>query len=261
MGAPNFLPNDKVVSGRLTALDGHPVPAEFHVHGHDRCVVLVHGFYNSKSAPLLQGLAGELASSFDVALLDLCGHGASQGLFSWTHREWMDLEVVLRAARGRYRRVVVIGFSLGGAVSVACLARFPKLADALVCVAVPARLGEVDYRFWEKGMRRDFVYTLLTPEGRRGKGVRPGFLWGRRDRAIEKIGEVRVPVLFVHGTDDWVVKPGHSRRLFDAAREPKELKLIQGGPHAEYLLRDCREEFLQVLKSWLERVVLEGLEK
>jgi pimeloyl-ACP methyl ester carboxylesterase len=39
-------------------------------------------------------------------------------------------------------------------------------------------------------------------------------------------------VLIVHGTEDVVVPVEHGRRLFEAAREPKRLAVMQGAGHS-----------------------------
>jgi len=53
---------------------------------------------------------------------------------------------------------------------------------------------------------------------------------------IGKIGQVRVPVLVVHGTQDEVIPVDMGRRVFAAAPEPKELYLIPGAHHNDTYL-------------------------
>lgn len=47
----------------------------------------------------------------------------------------------------------------------------------------------------------------------------------------ERIGGVDKPVLIVHGERDWVVPSEHGRKLFAAAREPKELVIFDDAGH------------------------------
>ncbi|MFO1283523.1 MAG: alpha/beta fold hydrolase [Burkholderiales bacterium] len=46
-----------------------------------------------------------------------------------------------------------------------------------------------------------------------------------------KIARVAAPVLLVHGTEDRMVPHRFSKALYDAAREPKKLVLVEGGGH------------------------------
>jgi fermentation-respiration switch protein FrsA (DUF1100 family) len=54
-----------------------------------------------------------------------------------------------------------------------------------------------------------------------------------RDRfaTIDKIGEMRSPLLVVHGEADKLIPVGHGRRLHDAAPEPKSVYVVPGGGH------------------------------
>ena len=57
-------------------------------------------------------------------------------------------------------------------------------------------------------------------------------------------------ILFVHGTKDVIIGVEHSRRLHQAAREPKRLEIIEGGGHAEALFRDEPERFTRLMQEW-----------
>lgn len=48
---------------------------------------------------------------------------------------------------------------------------------------------------------------------------------------LERIRQVQVPVLVIHGTDDEVIPFRMGRQLFDAAREPKTKLWVQGAGH------------------------------
>ncbi len=247
--------DNSILNGRLTADDGTIVSLRCHVRGHASCVVIVHGFYNSKDAQVLEQFAHSLAEKYDIVLMDLRGHGQSSGLFTWTSREWMDVKVVMESVRRRYRKVGVIAFSFGGSVVIDTLARYP-LADVLVCVSAPARFWGVNYHFWELSFSGDLVYTLFTRHGRRGKGVRPGPLWYSKRNAIDVVGRLRIPILFIHGTKDWVVKHSHSQDLYDAAVGEKKLVIIDNGPHAEYLLRDNEQKVFAEVEAWFLKMMV-----
>ncbi|MBF0569893.1 MAG: alpha/beta fold hydrolase [Candidatus Omnitrophica bacterium] len=239
----------KIVKESVLTEDQHRISCLHYASGHDRCLVISHGFYNSKDALVLDDLARSLASEYDVVLFDLRGHGESSGLFTWISKEGNDLKAVLAAYRGRYRRTGLVAFSLGGSIAINTLAREP-LVDSFVCVSAPASLWGVNYHFWELSFQKDFVYTLIDKAGRKGKGVRPGPFWLKKERPIDNVGKLVAPVLFIHGTRDWVVKPSHSQRLFDRTVSPKKLVIFKDAPHAEYLLRDNRERFIAEVRAW-----------
>ena len=60
-----------------------------------------------------------------------------------------------------------------------------------------------------------------------------GALVTDRFDSLSRIGEVRLPVLIVHGEDDWVVPTRMGHKLFEAANDPKESAFIAGAGHAD----------------------------
>lgn len=60
----------------------------------------------------------------------------------------------------------------------------------------------------------------------------PGWIFGRNRFDNEsKVGDLRSPVLFVHGEADSVIPYEHGKRLFELASEPKEFLDIEGEHH------------------------------
>lgn len=54
------------------------------------------------------------------------------------------------------------------------------------------------------------------------------WLLSQKFDSIDKIGEINMPLLIVHGAADNYVPPRFSQQLFNAAREPKRLLLVPG---------------------------------
>ncbi|MBW1992040.1 MAG: alpha/beta hydrolase [Deltaproteobacteria bacterium] len=69
---------------------------------------------------------------------------------------------------------------------------------------------------------------------------------------LGKIGQVRAPVMVVHGTQDEIIPVDMGRRVFEAAPEPKELYLIPGAHHNDTYMVAGREYFAR-LKNFIER--------
>lgn len=67
--------------------------------------------------------------------------------------------------------------------------------------------------------------------------------WLLRDRyeAIDAIARVTSPVLVIAGARDSIIPLDQSRRLFDAARAPKEMIVLPGADHNDYALLAGRE--------------------
>ncbi|MFH1876196.1 MAG: alpha/beta hydrolase [Candidatus Omnitrophota bacterium] len=241
----------KVLKDTLIAQDGQKISYEHTVNNHDRVVIIVHGFYNSKDAVLLQELKNNLLDVYDILMFDFRGHGKSSGLFSWTSNEGKDLKIVLDYREGKYKKTGMIAFSLGASVAINVLAQGSRV-DSLMCVSAASDPDKIDYNFWNLDVKGDLAYTLFTLDGLKGRGFRPGAFWRKKQKPTDNIDKVHIPVCYIHGEKDWVVKPWHSQVLYEKTQSVKKLIFIKNGSHAEYLIKDSKEEFIREVREWLE---------
>jgi pimeloyl-ACP methyl ester carboxylesterase len=224
--------------GILITQDRQKISYEHALNNRDRVVVIAHGFYNSKDAVLLQELKNKLLDEYDVFMFDFRGHGKSGGLFSWISNEGKDLKAVLGYVEGKYKKTGMIAFSLGASVAINVLAQ-DKRVDSLICVSAVSDPDKIDYNFWNLDLKGDLAYTLFTPDG-----------------LIDNIDKINIPVCYIHGEKDWVVKPWHSKTLFEKTQTKKKIVIIENGSHAEYLMKDTEEEFVREIRSWFASTML-----
>lgn len=115
-------------------------------------------------------------------------------------------------------RLVYFGESLGGAVAVGLAVERPPAALILRSPFTSlADVGAVHYPWLP-------VRRLLND----------------RYPSIDRIAKVNVPLLVIAGDRDDIVPAELSRRLFDAASEPKEFVLVPGAGHNDRALLDGR---------------------
>ena len=163
----------------------------------------------SMRAPLAAALS---RMGLAVLLFDYRGYGGNPG-----HPTEEGLAADARAALGYLagrpevdpERVIYFGESLGAAVALRLATERPPAA--LVLRSPFASLAEV---------------------GRRHYPVLPVSLL-LRDRydSAALAGRLDAPLLVVAGGRDQIVPAGHSRRLFDAAPQPKRLVVLDGAGH------------------------------
>jgi uncharacterized protein len=197
-------------------LNGWLVPP---VDGLPKAAVLVfngNAGHRAFRAPLARALARR---GFAVLLFDYRGYADNPGRPSEA-----GLATDARAARrflereggASSDRIVYFGESLGAAVAVELALEHPPAALILRSPFTSlVDMGRTHYPFLP-------VRALL------------------RDRypSLERIGRVRSPVLVIAGERDRIVPVQQSRRLFDAAPEPKRFVEVPGADHNDADLLD-----------------------
>lgn len=240
----------------ITTEDLRKISVRHLAKGSDTAIILAHGFYNNKDTYLFKAIAEMLHKHYDVVTFDFRGHGKSNGLFSWTAYEPQDLRAVISFAKKKgYKKIGVIGFSLGAATTLIELSQNPILeVKSIIAVSPPYDFWKIDFRFWEHEMLNDLKLNL-GPKGK-GKGVHPGNPFLRKIRPIDAVTQVSdCPVLFIHGEKDWLIKPYHSERLFAVASQPKKLKIIPDAGHAEKIFDKFPDAFEQLCVEWFEKTI------
>jgi pimeloyl-ACP methyl ester carboxylesterase len=246
----------------LRTADGERLEA-MHVGGPDPDrplgVVMAHGFTLSIARSGVRAVVAALASHAGVVAFDFRGHGRSTGKSTVGHREVLDLDAAVVAARRLgYADVVTCGWSMGGSVVLRHAALHGGV-DAVVSVSALSRWYYKD----TKPMQR--VHWAI--ETRLGRLVAHRALrtrisaagWAEDDfpeAPVEVVPRISpIPVLFVHGDRDHYFPVEHPEALYAAANDPKELWLIEGFGHAE---SGATPELLDRIGAHLPALVARG---
>ncbi|HEX4965098.1 MAG TPA: alpha/beta hydrolase [Thermoanaerobaculia bacterium] len=173
---------------------------------------------------------------FSVLLIDLQGHGETPGeaiTFGW--RESTDARAAFDWLRhtAPARRIGVIGCSLGGASVL--LGPQPSGYDAVVLEAVYPRVSRaVENRIRLRlGPLAPLLAPLLLAQLPSRLHVSAADL-----EPIRSIGRLGSPVLVVAGSRDEHTTLAESEELFNAAAQPKQLWIVEGARHQDFLAYD-----------------------
>lgn len=201
----------------------------------DLGIVLAHGFTGSRRERTTLRIAHVLSEFGGVVAFDFRGHGRSGGRSTVGDKEILDVDAAVRHARTiGYRRVVTVGFSMGGAVALRHAGVLGGV-EGVVSVSAPSR-------WYYRGTRpmRQVHWAIERPVGRLAtrlskhtrimKGV-----WNPLPLAPYEAAAKISPaaLLVVHGDADPFFPLDHAEQIYEAAGEPKELWIEPGFGHAE----------------------------
>jgi uncharacterized protein len=202
---------DGVETVNLTAADGTRLVAWHAPAPAGRPTILFFHGNGGELADRAERLAFYRDHGYGALFLSYRGYGASEGRPSEAGLmsdavaayEWL-----LNRGIGP-ERIVIVGESLGSGVAVQLAAARSVAAIALEAPFTSAA-DIARMRYWW------LPISLLMKD---------------QFRSIEHIARIRAPLLILHGSDDGIVPIGSGRRLFEAARDPKEFVEIAGGTH------------------------------
>ena len=173
-------------------------------------VLLFHGNAGNVGDRVLHA-AVLTAVGFDVLLFDYRGYGHSSGAPSerGTYRDARAaLACLLRRPDVDPERLVYLGESLGGAVALELALERPPAGLVLLSAFTGVReMARVHY---------PVIPPALVPDAY---------------PSLRLIAGLRAPLLVLHGEDDMIVPVEQGRALFDAAPEPKRLRIVPGVGH------------------------------
>ena len=172
---------------------------------------------------------------FSVLLTSYRGYGKSEGSFPNETQVYADAEAAwnyLVKQKGiRPGDIIIYGHSLGGAVAINLAISHPE-AKGLIAEATFTSIADMG--------RNSQWYSLLPL----------GLITHQRFDSINKVSRLKVPVLYIHGTEDRKVPPEMSRELYNRTTSPKQLTLISGGGHNNSASVGG-ETYLQAVRSFV----------
>jgi fermentation-respiration switch protein FrsA (DUF1100 family) len=77
----------------------------------------------------------------------------------------------------------------------------------------------------------------------------------KKEKPRDVVDKIKIPVFYIHGDKDWLIRPWHAQALYDKTRSHKKLSIIKNGPHAEYLVRKNHDEFVGLVQNWLKETL------
>lgn len=192
---------------------------------------------------------------YNVFLYDSRRHGNSDGKFcTYGFYEKNDLIKILDYLQSRTDlstdRIALFGTSMGAAVALQAAATDTRIA-AVAAENSFATLRSIfdDYQKRMFKIPFHFLRNIVI--------VRSEFM--ARFRAsdvspLEAVRNVDIPKLFIYGTDDHLIKPQYSLKLYEEARDPKEIFAVDHASHSN-IWQVAGKQYETTLLRFFERTL------
>lgn len=235
------------------------------IHKPPKCkavIIAAHGLFahqgNSDGKYYLLAKAG-VQRGYTVVRFDFTGRGRSEGAFpeSTLSARIDDLEDVVSEVRTLIdlessARVLLVGGSMGGTVSLCWAARQPSQVAGVVTWAAPADMA------WNLEQTNPALVAELQRLGTislvdHGNNYTLTYEYYQDLKRNVPLKELHltagIPKLFIQGQADIEVLPCNAEMLYEAAPEPKELRFY---PKADHRFSACAEELITDSLEWLD---------
>lgn len=276
---------------RLELADGDFLDLRWHRHQHNRLAILSHGLEGSANQGYVQDMAGALvAHGWDALAWNFrgCSEEPNRLVRLYHSGATEDLRAVIEHAAQQYSRIALIGFSLGGNLTLKYLGEAPPHPAVVSGVAVSAPIDlassarNLDIRWSNRIYLRRFIRSLIAKV--EAKALRfPGEIDARDIRALRTFQEfddrytsrlhgfrdaadywaqasarqylhqITIPALLLNALDDPFLAP-ECFPFPEAEQNPwLHLEASETGGHLGFL------EFDHGLRPWFEKRILEFL--
>lgn len=212
----------------------------------DKVVIIAPGWTMSKDSKFIRRISQKFSKFFDVISMDFRGHGKSSGFYTFSSDEPQDLVTVINYAKKIYNKIYLIGFSMGGAISIINSA-INKNVDKLIAVSAPHSFAKIKHFMWLKDF---FKNEFNKYESRILLTLRPHPFLKKNIRPIDVVDMLEVPTLFIAGESDPIIRLTDTKSLYDKATCQKHFEIFKNCNHAEDLIFQDKDKFVNVCMEW-----------
>jgi fermentation-respiration switch protein FrsA (DUF1100 family) len=222
-------------------------------------LIVCHGYTSNLSQ--CYGIGRELHRlGYGVLLLDFRGAGQSarkRVTVGWLEKR--DLLGAVAFLRGRIRRdapIGVLGYSMGGAVAIMAATESREIGAVATDSAYAQLDAVIKYgiKRLPTSMARLFgSLTIYLGERMSGHST-------RKIRPLDHVTNLTpTPLLLIHGMEDRQISYENALALYEHARQPKELWLVEGSGHCK-AFEDRPEEYLRRVSEFFQKSLVDQRE-
>ncbi len=232
---------------RLKTEDNVEIALNHYENGFEDVIIIAPGWFMTKDSKSFKDMSDILSKKSDILVLDFRGHGHSGGFYTFTSKEIKDMDAAVKFASERYKKIYLMGFSLGAAIVLIAGAKNSNI-EKIIAVSAPISFEKIENMVWKK---EAWIPTLKKFEPKRWFSIRPALPIGKKIKPIEIVDSIKCPTLFIAGEKDPTVCSWHTKTLYDKAICKKRYEIFKDCCHAEDLFLQDKNKFIQLCSDWL----------
>ncbi|MBW7886848.1 MAG: alpha/beta hydrolase [Bacteroidetes bacterium] len=221
-------------------------------------IIYLHGVGDNKISGLLLAKIFH-NNQFNVLLYDSRAHGKSGGNYcTYGYYEKYDVQKAIDAVKERGEKhgipigkIGVFGTSMGAAIAVQAASIEPMIS-AVISEACFATLRQITVDYQKRLLRLPWHFLRNISMKRSEKIAK---FKHREVSPLSSVGNIHVPIFFIHGIEDKFIKYQYSQELFVAANEPKELWFVAAANHNnvyEVGKKEYEKRVIKFFTHWLK---------
>lgn len=232
----------------VTSEDGLALKGDLFAGKEDshRWLLAVHGYTGQRSD--MQNIASFYGvQGYHVLTPDMRSHGESEGTYigmGWLDRLDVLLWIDFITARDPQAEIILHGVSMGGAtVMMVSSEELPENVKGIVedCGYTSVWdifADELAYLFHLPAFPVLDAANLMS-------NIRAGYDF-KKASAVKQVAKSRVPMVFIHGSEDNFVHTEMVYEVYEACQTPKELLVVEGAGHGQAYQMDPELYFTTV---------------
>lgn len=218
----------------------------FPLEGSHNYALVIHGYSSRKEDTYVY--ASRFSSlGMNVLCPDMRAHGESDGTYigmGWLDRKdvllWID-EIIKKDAGAN---IMLFGVSMGGATVL--MTSGEDLPENVKVIVSDCAYKDVWSIFSDE---LEFIFHLpsfpLLNTASFVAKLRAGYSFAEAS-AINQVKKAKVPILFIHGSEDTFVKTYMCNELYEACPTKKDILIVDGADHGVSVYRDPEAYFTKV---------------
>jgi len=234
-------------SGVVRTKDNVNIAFNHYEHGCDTVLVIAHGWFMGKDSNAFLQICEDFSKFYDVISFDFRGHCKSSGLYTFGANETNDLEAVVNYAKIKYGKIYLMGFSLGSLVSINYCSSNDCI-NKLIVVSAPVSFDKIENNVFSPNA---FIPTFKKFELKRWTSIRFKLPFAKKPEPVKLVKNINIPIYFIAGENDPIIKCWHNHELFENANNPKKELVVKNGKHAEDIYLENKELFTDTCMHWL----------